>query len=61
MPEDYDDELWEGPQAPEFSEVDFEAFDEMVRDDLRGAEPTLTVDNYCHEGATWSANPADNV
>ena len=34
-PDDVDD--WEGPPAPEYSEVDLEAYDEMVRDDLRGA------------------------
>jgi len=27
---------WEGPQAPEYSEWDAEAFDEMVRDDMAG-------------------------
>lgn len=28
---------WEGPEAPGYSEVDMEAFDEIVRDDMRGA------------------------
>ena len=34
---DYDpDSDWEGPQAPEYSEYDAEAFDEMAQDDLLG-------------------------
>jgi hypothetical protein len=32
--DDVDD--WEGPQEPEYSERDDEAFDEMVRDDMAG-------------------------
>lgn len=27
---------WEGPPQPEYTESDFEAYDEMVRDDMRG-------------------------
>jgi len=34
-PDDLDD--WEGPEALGYSESDPEAFDEMVRDDMRGA------------------------
>lgn len=29
-------DLWEGPAAPEYREVDFEAQDELARDDLAG-------------------------
>jgi hypothetical protein len=31
-----DDDDWEGPLTPEYSEDDMESYDEMVRDDLAG-------------------------